>query len=99
MCSFASSVAPFGGFFASAIKRAYGIKDFDSFIPGHGRMDALILVWNGLTCCRYRRAYGSFGLPVDHDGLHICILSDVCEAVYAQKTRARYRSQHCRFET
>ena len=33
---FASSVAPFGGFLASAIKRAYGIKDFDSIIPGHG---------------------------------------------------------------
>lgn len=40
---FASLVAPFGGFLASAIKRAYGIKDFDSIIPGHGgvmdRMD------------------------------------------------------------
>jgi phosphatidate cytidylyltransferase len=33
---FASVVAPFGGFLASAIKRAYGIKDFDSIIPGHG---------------------------------------------------------------
>jgi len=33
---FASCVAPFGGFLASAIKRAYRIKDFDSFIPGHG---------------------------------------------------------------
>lgn len=33
---FASVVGPFGGFLASAIKRAYGIKDFDSLIPGHG---------------------------------------------------------------
>lgn len=33
---FASLVAPFGGFLASAIKRAYSIKDFDSIIPGHG---------------------------------------------------------------
>lgn len=33
---FASLVAPFGGFLASGIKRAYGIKDFDSIIPGHG---------------------------------------------------------------
>lgn len=33
---FASFVAPFGGFLASGIKRAYGIKDFDSIIPGHG---------------------------------------------------------------
>jgi len=33
---FASLVAPFGGFLASAIKRAYGIKDFGSIFPGHG---------------------------------------------------------------
>ena len=33
---FASVVAPFGGFLASAIKRAYHVKDFDSIIPGHG---------------------------------------------------------------
>lgn len=33
---FASVVAPFGGFLASAIKRAYEVKDFDSLIPGHG---------------------------------------------------------------
>jgi phosphatidate cytidylyltransferase len=45
---FASLVAPFGGFLASAIKRAYGIKDFDSFIPGHGgvmdRMDCQLIM-------------------------------------------------------
>ena len=45
---FASVVAPFGGFLASAIKRAYGIKDFDSFIPGHGgvtdRLDCQFLM-------------------------------------------------------
>jgi len=33
---FASIIAPFGGFFASAVKRAFKIKDFDSVIPGHG---------------------------------------------------------------
>lgn len=33
---FASLLAPFGGFYASAIKRAYKIKDFDSLFPGHG---------------------------------------------------------------
>jgi len=45
---FASFVAPFGGFFASAIKRAYGLKDFGKFIPGHGgmmdRMDCQFLM-------------------------------------------------------
>lgn len=33
---FASLVAPFGGFLASALKRAYGLKDFGKLIPGHG---------------------------------------------------------------
>ncbi|GMH46393.1 hypothetical protein TrRE_jg10776 [Triparma retinervis] len=45
---FASVVAPFGGFMASGIKRAYNIKDFDSIIPGHGgvmdRMDCQFLM-------------------------------------------------------
>jgi phosphatidate cytidylyltransferase len=40
---FASSIAPFGGFFASGIKRALKVKDFGDSIPGHGgltdRMD------------------------------------------------------------
>jgi len=34
--TFASVVAPFGGFFASGIKRAYKLDDFASIIPGHG---------------------------------------------------------------
>ena len=33
---FASLVAPFGGFFASGLKRALQIKDFSDLIPGHG---------------------------------------------------------------
>jgi len=45
---FASIVAPFGGFFASGLKRAFGIKDFDSIFPGHGgmtdRMDCQLLM-------------------------------------------------------
>jgi len=36
--AFASFAAPFGGFLSSAIKRAYGIKDFNNIIPGHGGM-------------------------------------------------------------
>lgn len=36
MAVFASVIAPFGGFFASGLKRAFNIKDFDSLIPGHG---------------------------------------------------------------
>ena len=36
VASFASLVGPFGGFLASAIKRAFDIKDFAAFLPGHG---------------------------------------------------------------
>lgn len=36
MAVFASLVAPFGGFLASALKRAYKLKDFGNLIPGHG---------------------------------------------------------------
>lgn len=31
---FASLIAPFGGFFASGVKRAFKIKDFSDSIPG-----------------------------------------------------------------
>ncbi|RKP10374.1 phosphatidate cytidylyltransferase, partial [Thamnocephalis sphaerospora] len=47
---FASFVAPFGGFFASGLKRAFKIKDFGDSIPGHGgltdRMDCQFLMGN-----------------------------------------------------
>lgn len=40
---FAALIAPFGGFFASGLKRALKLKDFGDSIPGHGgltdRMD------------------------------------------------------------
>jgi phosphatidate cytidylyltransferase len=36
IASFASLIAPFGGFFASGVKRAFRIKDFADTIPGHG---------------------------------------------------------------
>ena len=46
LASFASIVAPFGGFFASGFKRAMKVKDFSDTIPGHGgftdRMDCQI---------------------------------------------------------
>ena len=45
--TFASAVAPFGGFFASGFKRAFKIKDFAATIPGHGgitdRMDCQVI--------------------------------------------------------
>ncbi|KAI9351514.1 phosphatidate cytidylyltransferase [Obelidium mucronatum] len=48
MALFASIIAPFGGFFASGAKRAFKIKDFGDYIPGHGgitdRMDCQFLM-------------------------------------------------------
>lgn len=45
---FASLIAPFGGFFASGLKRAFRVKDFGEAIPGHGgftdRMDCQFLM-------------------------------------------------------
>jgi phosphatidate cytidylyltransferase len=45
---FASLIAPFGGFFASGVKRAFKIKDFSDSIPGHGgltdRMDCQFIM-------------------------------------------------------
>lgn len=36
LASFASLIAPFGGFFASGLKRTFEVKDFGHSIPGHG---------------------------------------------------------------
>jgi phosphatidate cytidylyltransferase len=49
LCSlFASTIGPFGGFFASGIKRSVKIKDFGNTIPGHGgvsdRMDCQLIM-------------------------------------------------------
>ncbi|KAJ3324033.1 hypothetical protein HDU76_013505 [Blyttiomyces sp. JEL0837] len=48
MALFASLIAPFGGFFASGAKRAFKLKDFGDYIPGHGgitdRMDCQFLM-------------------------------------------------------
>lgn len=48
MACFASLIAPFGGFFASGVKRAFNVKDFGDIIPGHGgltdRMDCQFLM-------------------------------------------------------
>lgn len=59
LATFASLIAPFGGFFASGLKRAFGIKDFGDTIPGHGgvtdRMDCQFLM--GLFSYLYYHAF------------------------------------------
>eukprot|EP00326_Haptolina_ericina_P018155 CAMPEP_0181195858 /NCGR_PEP_ID=MMETSP1096-20121128/15127_1 /TAXON_ID=156174 ORGANISM="Chrysochromulina ericina, Strain CCMP281" /NCGR_SAMPLE_ID=MMETSP1096 /ASSEMBLY_ACC=CAM_ASM_000453 /LENGTH=205 /DNA_ID=CAMNT_0023285521 /DNA_START=351 /DNA_END=968 /DNA_ORIENTATION=- len=56
---FASLVAPFGGFFASGIKRAYKLDDFASIIPGHGgvydRVDCQLIM--GLATSIYFKTF------------------------------------------
>lgn len=43
---FTGLVAPFGGFFASGLKRALDIKDFSNIIPGHGGFtDRIDCIW------------------------------------------------------
>jgi len=48
MSVFASLICPFGGFFASGLKRALRLKDFGDTIPGHGgitdRIDCQVLM-------------------------------------------------------
>jgi phosphatidate cytidylyltransferase len=63
LAAFASLVAPFGGFLASFIKRAYGQKDYGSLLPGHGgvvdRLDCQLFlapfVYLYLTLHKFRK--------------------------------------------
>ena len=57
--TFASLIAPFGGFFASGLKRTFNIKDFGESIPGHGgitdRMDCQFIM--GLFAFMYFQSF------------------------------------------
>ncbi|KAJ3252300.1 hypothetical protein HK103_006674 [Boothiomyces macroporosus] len=64
---FASLIAPFGGFFASGVKRAFNIKDFADSIPGHGgltdRMDCQFIM--GVFASLYYHSFiGRVGMTV-----------------------------------
>ena len=57
--TFASLIAPFGGFFASGLKRTFKVKDFGESIPGHGgitdRMDCQFIM--GLFVFMYYQSF------------------------------------------
>ncbi|KAI8813563.1 cytidylyltransferase family-domain-containing protein [Cladochytrium replicatum] len=67
LAGFASLIAPFGGFFASGVKRAFQLKDYSDLIPGHGgvtdRMDCQLLM--GFFANMYIQAFvGNAGMEV-----------------------------------
>lgn len=80
MATFASLVAPFGGFFASGLKRTFKIKDFGDSIPGHGgitdRMDCQFIM-------------GSFAYLYYHTFIRISTvkIDDVIETVLTELTQ------------
>lgn len=59
LSTFASLIAPFGGFFASGLKRTFKVKDFGDSIPGHGgmtdRMDCQFIM--GFFAFMYYRSF------------------------------------------
>jgi phosphatidate cytidylyltransferase len=70
--TFSSLIAPFGGFFASGLKRTFKVKDFGESIPGHGgitdRMD-----------CQFIMGFFSFMYYHSFIALHKASVGDVIE--------------------
>ena len=68
LATFASLVAPFGGFFASGLKRAFKVKDFGHSIPGHGgitdRVDCQILM-GSFTYLYYTTFINERGITIE----------------------------------
>jgi phosphatidate cytidylyltransferase len=72
--TFASLIAPFGGFFASGLKRTFKVKDFGESIPGHGgitdRMD-----------CQFIMGFFAFMYYQSFIAQHKASVGDVIETV------------------
>jgi len=93
--TFASLVAPFGGFFASGLKRTFKIKDFGDSIPGHGgitdRMDCQFIM--GLFASVYYQTFIRVS-TVKIDDVVETVLTQITlpQQVMLLKTLAQYLS-------
>lgn len=93
MSTFASLVAPFGGFFASGFKRAFNIKDFGDSIPGHGgmtdRMDCQYVFHTQSS----ENSSKSYHIKVLDGHVRLCLLQyrDSRTPCYSRRDTARYR--------
>jgi len=98
---FASLISPFGGFFASGMKRAYGVKDFKQLFPGHGgmtdRMDCQFIM--GLFAYVYHSTFiNSSFLDVPHIIYSISHLSvEEKLAVFRYLNSTLSELVHCEF--
>jgi phosphatidate cytidylyltransferase len=78
MSLFASLIAPFGGFFASGAKRAFKLKDFGDYIPGHGGItDRMGIKLNSYTymCWIVLIWIVDFRLPIFDELFRVLVLS------------------------
>ena len=94
---FASTIAPFGGFLASGLKRGYGIKDFGDLIPGHGgivdRMDCQVMM-AAFCYCFYITYVASQSLYVNELLSHIFSLEPHYQIEIYQKLHSSLLAQN-----
>lgn len=93
---FASIIAPFGGFFASGLKRAFGIKDFGESIPGHGgvtdRMDCQILM--GLFAFVYYNTFVNVeSMPIEGVMEQFALLSTKDQLIFYHNVQSLLRTK------
>jgi len=91
--TFASLIAPFGGFFASGLKRSFKIKDFGDSIPGHGgmtdRMDCQFIM--GFFAYVYYHTFIAFSTTSVGDVMELAITGlSPAEQIELFKGMSRY---------